>query len=434
MKDATENTTAGATERYERGWRAGKPVEDPEKMKRWGFISARPSEYLITTRRGQIDPRRSGQGARIFKWPWESIAVVPTSLQQIDFAADQITRERVGVRVSGVAVYRIARPELAFRVLNFTYAERASEKLARTMVEMFVGAARRLIANLTLEECLQKRKEAIAEFLMTEIAPVLGGKGAAEDDADQGWGVVIDTIEIQDVKILSQAVFQHLQAPYRAEIAARAELAELERQRAVAEQRAEVERRAAEAALRSQQETRVLRARIEAEAAAVEVAQQQRAALQRAQAEEAAIQQAAALDMQRHQARVQQIEQERQQAAARQEAELAQRALRERQELALRLQEAEARQREGELMAAQQLRSAEIEQMLAQVRATQDLVKALPQIAAALRQSMGTVNYTHVGGGDGGPVGMLTGGLAQLLALLRQAGVSLPGEPRGPAA
>jgi len=141
-------------QRYQSGWRSGKPVEDPAKLKRWGFVGAMPSEYLVCTRRGRIDSRRSGQGVRIFKWPWESVAIVPTTLQRIEFHADQITRERVGVEVTGIAVYRIAEPELAFRVLNFTYGEAASEKLSATLREMFVGAARRLIANLALDECL----------------------------------------------------------------------------------------------------------------------------------------------------------------------------------------------------------------------------------------------------------------------------------------
>src|SRR5262249_9470579 len=74
-------------ERYQHGWRSGKPLEDPEKLKRWGWIGAKPSEYLVCTRRGEIDRKRSGQGVRIFKWPWNNIAIVPTTLQRIEFVA-----------------------------------------------------------------------------------------------------------------------------------------------------------------------------------------------------------------------------------------------------------------------------------------------------------------------------------------------------------
>ncbi|HEX7703062.1 MAG TPA: SPFH domain-containing protein, partial [Kofleriaceae bacterium] len=160
-------------------------------QKRWGYVGAQPSEYLVCTRRGVVDRKRSGQGMRIFKWPWDSVAIVPTTLQRIEFVADQITRERIGVGVAGIAVFRIAAPMLAFRVVDFMQTD-ATDRLGATMREMFIGAARRLIANLTLEDCLTRRKEAIAGFLMDEIAPIVGGEGAPDDTTTKGWGVVID--------------------------------------------------------------------------------------------------------------------------------------------------------------------------------------------------------------------------------------------------
>ena len=71
------STQISSTERYQHGWRSGKPVEDPEKLKRWGYIGAKPSEYLVCTRKGEVDRKRSGQGMRIFKWPWLSVSIVP---------------------------------------------------------------------------------------------------------------------------------------------------------------------------------------------------------------------------------------------------------------------------------------------------------------------------------------------------------------------
>ena len=159
--------------REEAGWRAGRPVEDPTKTRRWGFVTVKPSEFLIHCRRGRVLDS-SGQGATCFKWPWDSIAVVPTSFQRIQFVAEQVTRERVGVAITGLAVYRIAEPLLAFRVLNFSYPERAQQKLVETLTDMFVGATRRLVANLGVEECMQKRKRALAHELLREVAPVVG--------------------------------------------------------------------------------------------------------------------------------------------------------------------------------------------------------------------------------------------------------------------
>jgi flotillin len=200
---AAEPVRARPDPRGNLGWRAGKPEEDPAKLKPWGFVTAKPSEYLVHVRGGRLLGRSSGQGATCFKFPWDAVAVVPTSLQRVSFQADQVTAEKVGVEVVGLAVYRIAEPLLAYRVLNFSYPERAQEKLEETLAAMFVGAARRLIANLPLEDCLQKRKSALAAELLREIAPVVGGKGSPADSTAQGWGVVIDTIEIQEVRVLS---------------------------------------------------------------------------------------------------------------------------------------------------------------------------------------------------------------------------------------
>jgi regulator of protease activity HflC (stomatin/prohibitin superfamily) len=487
--DATTNI-----ERYREGWRSGKPVEDPDKLKRWGWITAKPSEYLVCTRRGQIDRRRSGQGARIFKWPWEAVSIVPTTLQRIEFVADQITREHVGVTVTGIAVYRIAEPELAYRVLNFTYGEAASEKLAQTLREMFIGAARRLIANLALEECLTRRKEAIASFLMSEIAPVVSGEGALEDTTDQGWGVVIDTIEIQDVQIQSGQVFAHLQAPYRAAIAARAELAEVERARQVAESRAEAQRRAEEANLRTAQETRTLRAKAEADAseaeareamraeeakarvaaddlarkeayarrqievdqavamrradgvaavarrqaeldqdkalAAIKVAEEQRRA--RAEAEVAALAAELARADAAHEQAVRELEQGRARKSLAQAVELELKLRQTELELELGRRAAEARARDGEIDAVHQRRLAEVEQLVSQSRALRELVTVgLPQIAAAFQQSFGTIHYTQVGEGAG-PLGMVAGAIQQIVAVARGMGLELPQPPPRP--
>ncbi|NBD13252.1 SPFH domain-containing protein [Corallococcus silvisoli] len=227
--------------RYADGWRAGKPAEDPEKVKRWGLITARPSEFLIHMRRGRVR-EVSGQGASCFKLPGDSVAIVPTSIQRLQFTAEQVTSEKVGVAVTGLAVYRIADPLVAFRMLNFSYPERAQEKLAELLREMFVGAARRLVANLAVEECLSRRKEGIAEELMREIAPVLSGRGRLEDRTDSGWGVLLDTIEIQDVRVLSAAVFEHMQARFRREQERQAREAELAKERFVRREETEAER------------------------------------------------------------------------------------------------------------------------------------------------------------------------------------------------
>lgn len=252
------------------GWRAGRPVEDPEKTKPWGFITAKPSEYLIHVRRGKIRRRTTGQGASCFKWPWDSVAVVPTTINRLQFAADQVTREKVGVEVAGLAVYRIVAPEVTFRMLNFSFGERASLKLAEILGEMLVGATRRLVANLTVEEAMTHRKSAIAAELMAELGPVLEGSGREDDTTVCGWGVVLDTVEIQNVRVLSNRVFANMQARYRADLATQARQAELDSERAIAAREADSKREIEMARLESDRATREMRATAETKAAQIE--------------------------------------------------------------------------------------------------------------------------------------------------------------------
>ncbi|MEM9488886.1 MAG: SPFH domain-containing protein, partial [Myxococcota bacterium] len=262
--------------RENNGWRQGKPVEDPEKTKRWGIVTAKPSEYLIHMRRGRIRRRTTGQGASCFKWPWDSVAIIPTTINRLQFTADQVTLEKVGVQVTGLAVYRIVEPEITFRMLNFSFSERASEKLASVLREMFVGATRRHVANLTVEQVITQRKDAIASELMTELAPVMRGNGEPGDSTESGWGVVLDTVEVQDVRVLSETVFRDMQAEYRAKLAMRARQAELSRAKEIATQEAISAREIEETKISAESSTRELRAQAESRATEIEITEESR--------------------------------------------------------------------------------------------------------------------------------------------------------------
>lgn len=472
--------------RYADGWRRGKPEEDPEKTKRWGWISAKPSEFLIRMRGGHVVS--AGQGATVFKWPWDSIAIVPTTVQRLHFVADQITQEKVGVKVTGIAVYRIAEPLLASRMLNFSFPERAQEKLAEMMEEMCVGASRRLIANLTVEQCLTRRKDALATELVREIAPVVSGQGRVEDGTDRGWGLVVDTIEIQDVRVLSGQVFSNMQARFRLsqeQVAREAELAkeravrtdetaterqveltkvaaatEIRRQRQTADELARLEKLASdakveEARLTQERATRAAqiaaerefqlqkitaeaevrqRRQLAEEAALLEKLQaEQRQALQKLNAEVQlqqeklraqleAVQLEAQAEHARHQARVQEEQQEAE--LLRQQAEAA--------EAKRQLTEIEARTAELEVHKQQMLGSLEIDRAakLRQIENTLTpeviqlaVANRLPELAAAFQQKMGEVHVTAVDGAN--PFGYIAAAMEGVMGLARSAGLEI---------
>ncbi len=222
----------------------------------WGRVTAAPHEHLLLIRNGQVV--RSQQGGSCFKRPGDVVALVDTSVHRLQFTADQVTREKTGVRVTGLAVFRIVEPEIAYRMLNLGQPDDYHEILR----EMFTGATRRLVANLSLEDCLTRRKDALATELMSEVAPVVQGGGRPQDGTDRGWGVAIDTIEVQDVRILSEEVFSRLQAPYREGLALEAARAEA----GVAQERAQIEAEQAHAKEQHRRELMAIEeARLEAE-------------------------------------------------------------------------------------------------------------------------------------------------------------------------
>jgi regulator of protease activity HflC (stomatin/prohibitin superfamily) len=485
-KPASVQMSASDSARYAEGWRRGKPEEDPEKMKRWGWISAKPSEFLIRMRGGEVVS--SGQGATVFKWPWDSVAIVPTTVQRLHFTADQITSEKVGVRVTGIAVYRIAEPLLASRMLNFSFPERAQEKLAEMMEEMCVGASRRLIANLSIEECLTRRKEALSSELVREIAPVVSGQGRLADSTERGWGVVVDTIEIQDVRVLSGQVFSNMQARFRLDqerVAREAELSkeravrtdetsterqlelakvaaatEVRRQKQSAEEEARLEKLASDSRVEearlaqerankaaqlaaereyqlqkiaAEQEVRQRRQAAEEAAALEKLAAEQRQSLQklsaetqlqqeRLRAEMEAAQLAAQAELARHQARLQERLQEVELLRSQAEAAEAKRTL---TEIEVRTVELEARKQQ--LLAAQELERAarlrQIENTLTPEVIQLAVANRLPELAAAFQQKMGEVHVTAVDGAN--PFGYIAAAVEGVLGLARSAGLDL---------
>jgi hypothetical protein len=260
-----------------------------------------------------------------------------------------------------------------------------------------------------VEQCLTRRKEAIAAELAREIEPVVGGAGRVEDTTDQGWGLVIDTIEIQDVRILSEKVFGDLQAPYRAQLELQARQAEVQRDeqlhlRQVAAARdgleadLELERRRSDADEQSKlgaiaAAQRVRQAELES--------QQQIAELARCEAEQRA-------EMERLTA---EARHRLQRAAAENAGEV-------------RRLELEAERLAGELRLTLAERQQAIDNQIPEARVQHDFVRhALPAIAEALGSAIGPVQLTQISGGERS-WGFVADLVAQLLAVGQAAGLS----------
>ena len=350
--------------------------------KKWGRITAAPNEFLIHMRRGRIV--RSGAGLSIFAWPSDSWTIVPTSIQRVTFTADQVTAEKVGVEVRGIAVFRIADPILAFRVLDVGDHD-PMESVANILRDMFVGAARRLVANMTIEACLTRRKEEIATELIREIRPVVSGIGRPDDATDRGWGLVVDTLEIHDVRILSEAVFENLQAPYRASIEMTAQQSRVDRDREVHLREVESNHKRLEA----DQVLAKRRHEVEEVGRLASIARDEKVRLAEVEAEQRVADQEHSLAEQQLQA-----------------------------ELALLERTLELKRKRGELEAELAKLHAEIANLVSDERIRLTYVQdVLPELAAAIVGSTAAVNVTQVSTGDA-TADALGGVLAQLGTLL----------------
>ncbi|NMC69279.1 MAG: hypothetical protein GYA57_04315, partial [Myxococcales bacterium] len=464
-------------------WRAGRPVEDPYKLKSWGFISAKPSEYLIHYRRGKLRARSSGQGASCFKWPTDTVAILPTSLKEVFFSANQITADNVDVRIRGMGIYRIADPQRTYRLFNFSFRERAEQKLAFAIADMCRSTAKWLVSNMTVEECIRKRKEEIAAELRREVSQVVGG--------ENGWGIEVATIHIQDVFVVSREIFEAMQEEHRSRVLLNAELARLERERRAREERLAAERTAKETEIRVQQEiddlarSAATRKAVEDARAREQVAEAEKQRRVRELAAESAVQLEAIASQERKEAaeaeaeaRVeaariaheQQLKERRieaEQAQATRELEKEQAVTRVRQAtealiLALdrarveanesiadfKIEAAERRQRvvsrgrldrkldevRGEQAANEAqvaFRSAmrEVENAVGENRVAEEFVlQALPEIARAFGSQFGRISVTQWGGAAGpagSPLSPLAAAFAQLLEVARAHGIDL---------
>ena len=195
--------------------------DDKRLSKTWGTITAFPHEYLVHFRRGKFHEETSGQGASCFKRPSDTVFIIPTSLKEIVFQANQLSVDNVDVRIRGMAIYRIHDPLKIYTMLNFSNRQRAEEKLARMIGDLCRSTAKWLVANMGIEECLRKRKEDIAESLKNEITLVVS-------DEKNGWGVEIVTIDIQDVYIQDKEIFDAMQNLFKVSKLRESELSQLE--------------------------------------------------------------------------------------------------------------------------------------------------------------------------------------------------------------
>ena len=200
-------------------------------MKHFGYVRVNPSDYVIRLKGGKL--WKEGRGMNFFNWPGQQYVVVPSIVSNIPFVADQISQENQGVEVSGFAIWKIGNPSKIYLHFDFSAKESPVATINSFLKDVVESAIRHQVANMSIEEVLRKRGSIILQ-LKKELAYI----------SDQ-WGIAIETIEIKNVKIMSEQLFKHMQAKFRDEIRLESETSALKTEEEISQKKLEHKERMA---------------------------------------------------------------------------------------------------------------------------------------------------------------------------------------------
>lgn len=195
-------------------------------MKNFHYVTVNPSDYAIVFKKGNIV--KEGRGFRFFCTPRIQYVIIPGSVNNITFVADQISKENQGVEVSGFAIWKVGDPKKIYQNFDFNVESDTMEQVSIFLKDVVESAIRHMVANMTIEEVLRKRGTIIVQL-----------KKELEYISEQ-WGIVVDTIEIKNVRIQSKTLFDNMQAKFRNAVRLEAETNTIETEKQIEEQRIHV--------------------------------------------------------------------------------------------------------------------------------------------------------------------------------------------------
>jgi regulator of protease activity HflC (stomatin/prohibitin superfamily) len=169
----------------------------------WHTASA--SEWLIVLRGGE--QVNAGIGMACFAWPGDTIITFPSKLNQVTFNVEQVTEEMQGVNVSGMLIWSVYReddgPFRCYKAFGDDL-QRNDPTMANDKIKnLAISILRDRIANLKIVDILRNRQK-LRGGVKEEIQKLL-----------TGWGMWLETVEIQDVLIASDTLFKNMQTEFR---------------------------------------------------------------------------------------------------------------------------------------------------------------------------------------------------------------------------
>ncbi|RMG06517.1 MAG: hypothetical protein D6728_18535, partial [Cyanobacteria bacterium J055] len=201
----------------------------------WKSVIVPPNVYTVHTRRGHREPLHLGKGISFRFNPFtDAFLVIPAAVQTILINANCICIERQGDFVQAYVQWIIDDLQTAYWKLDFSDAEDPMGLVNVQLREQAEAAIKDKVATLSIDEVLSD-KQPIIEELTHRLQAVAEGSRNEGDRADlsEGLGLKIVTVQIKEAVVSSTQLWENLQAPFRAERAKLARLAQLETDREI---------------------------------------------------------------------------------------------------------------------------------------------------------------------------------------------------------
>ena len=166
---------------------------------------SKANEWMLVLRNGEMI--KSGIGLNTWINPGDQTVKFPSLINQVNFNAQQVTSEMQGVEVTGMLIWSVHRqgdgPFKCYKSFGKDLESKVPVVANEKMKALATSIIRDRIANMSLDEILKNRSK-LRSGVKEEIQKLL-----------TGWGIWLETVEIQDVKILSSSLFNHLQTEFK---------------------------------------------------------------------------------------------------------------------------------------------------------------------------------------------------------------------------
>ncbi len=191
-----------------------------KKLSSLFFETALPNEYLVQIGATKVKPVLGGRRFRLFR----KFLRIPASIQTLEFSTDNANIHFQGLGIEGFASWQIdpERPDVAVQSLDLFDEDDPMAPTNHELRLICVEAVRHVIANMTIEDA-HRKKDDIARDLKAQLQRI-----------EEKWGIVFHQVGIRHVRVMSEAVFNDLQAKYRNDMRLEAERTRLETEQQIA--------------------------------------------------------------------------------------------------------------------------------------------------------------------------------------------------------